>query len=132
MVTATEMVYRLGDYRDLYSKVRAQRSECGVYVGKIGVAHWSWANFPGDRYNIMTSNIVEQLNHALVEGRTSHIMELVIFIQRTMTRWFSARRKKAKKHMGMVSVEVDKEMKNNMATIKGSKVNSLTEWTWKL
>ncbi|CAN6928836.1 unnamed protein product, partial [Brassica oleracea] len=77
---------------DLYSKVRAQRSECGVYVGNIGVAHWSWANFPGHRYNIMTSNIVEQLNHALVEGRTSHIMELVIFIQRTMTRWFSARR----------------------------------------
>ncbi|CAN7111222.1 unnamed protein product, partial [Brassica rapa subsp. narinosa] len=84
------------------SKVRAQRSDCGVYLGGIGVAHWSRANFPGDRYNIMTSNIAEQLNHALVEGRTSPIMELVIFIQRMMTRWFSARRKKAEKHRGML------------------------------
>ncbi|CAN7034294.1 unnamed protein product [Brassica oleracea var. botrytis] len=56
-------------------------------------------------------------------------MELVIFIQRMMTRWFSARRKKAEKHRGIVSVEVDKEMTSNMATMKGSKVNSVSNWT---
>nr|VDD50704.1 unnamed protein product [Brassica oleracea] len=128
MVTSTAMAYHIGDYRDLLSKVRSQRSECGVYLGKIGAAHWPRANFLGNRYNIMTSNIAEQLNHALVEGRTSPIVELVIFIQRMMTRWFSARRKKAENHRGIVSVEVDKEMTNNMATMKGSKVNSSTEW----
>ncbi|XP_056846882.1 uncharacterized protein LOC130497765 isoform X2 [Raphanus sativus] len=128
LVTATGMAYRQRDYRDLYSKVRAQRSECGVYFGNIGVAHWTRANFLGDRYNMMTSNIAEQLNHALVEGRSSPIMELVIFIQRMMTRWFSARRNKAEKHRGMVSVEVDKQMTKNMATMSGSKVNSSTEW----
>ncbi|CAN7048957.1 unnamed protein product [Brassica oleracea var. botrytis] len=129
MVTSTAMAFCMGDYRDLLSKVRSQRSECGVYLAKIGTAHWSRANFLGDRYNIMTSNIAEQLNHALVEGRTSPIMELVIFIQRMMTRWFSARRKKAENHRGIVSVEVDKVMTNNMATMKGSKVNSSTEWS---
>ncbi|XP_048599899.1 uncharacterized protein LOC125580012 [Brassica napus] len=129
MVTSTAMAFRLGDYRDLLSKVRSQRSECGVYLAKIGSAHWSRANFLGDRYNIMTSNIAEQLNHALVEGRTSPIVELVIFIQWMMTRWFSARRKKAENHRGIVSVEVDKVMTNNMATMKGSKVNSSTEWS---
>lgn len=128
MVTAAAMAYRQRDYRDLYNKVRAQRNECGVYLGKIGVGHWSRANFPGDRYNIMTSNIAEQLNHALCEGRSSPIMELVIFIQRMMTRLFNARRKKAAKHHGMVSVEVDKEMTKNMATMSGSKVNAGTEW----
>ncbi|CAN6968868.1 unnamed protein product [Brassica oleracea var. botrytis] len=129
MVTLTAMAFRLGDYRDLLSKVRSQRSECGVYLAKIGSAHWSRANFLGDRYNIMTSNIAEQLNHALVEGRTSPIVELVIFIQWMMTRWFSARKKKAENHRGIVSVEVDKVMTNNMATMKGSKVNSSTEWS---
>lgn len=98
-------------------------------MGNIGSGHWSRANFPGERYNIMTSNIAEQLNNALVEGRTSPIMELVFFIQRMMTRWFAARRKKAEKHRGMVSVEVDKEMTKNMATMKGSKVNSVSNWT---
>ncbi|KAL0847258.1 hypothetical protein Bca101_020504 [Brassica carinata] len=129
MVTSTAMAYRQADYRDLYSKVRAQRSECGLYLGRIGVQHWTRANFPGDRYNIMTSNIAEQLNHALADGRTSPVMELVIFIQRMMTRWFCARRKKAEKHRGMVNLEVDKEMTKNMATMKGSKVNSSTEWS---
>ncbi|CAN7078621.1 unnamed protein product [Brassica oleracea var. botrytis] len=129
MVTSTAMAFHLGDYRDLLSKVKSQKSECGVYLTKIASAHWSRANFLGDRYNIMTSNIAEQLNHALVEGRTSPIMELVIFIQRMMTRWFSARRRKAENHRGIVSVEVDKVMTNNMATMKGSKVNSFTEWS---
>lgn len=128
MVTATAMAYRQRDYRELYSKVRAQRSECGVYLGNIGVSHWTGANFPGDRYNMMASNIAEQLNHALVEGRSPPIMELIIFIQRMMSRWFNARRKKAEKHRGMVSVEVDKQMTKNMATMSGSKVNASTEW----
>lgn len=129
MVTAAATAYRQRDYRELYAKVRATNSACGVYLGNIGVAHWSRSNFAGERYNIMTSNIAEQLNNALREGRTSPIMELVIFIQRMMTRWFCARRKKAEKHRGVVSVEVDKEMTSNMATMKGSKVNSVSNWT---
>ncbi|CAN7086712.1 unnamed protein product [Brassica oleracea var. botrytis] len=45
-----------------------------------------------------------------------------------MTRWFSARRKKSEKHRGAVSVEVDKEMTKNMATVKGSSVNAVNNW----
>ena len=129
MVTDAATAYRQRDYRDLFSKVRATNNACGIYLGKIGSAHWSRANFPGERYNIMISNISEQPNNALEEGRTSPIMELIIFIQRMMTRWFSARRKKAEKHRGIVSVEVDKEMTKSMATMKGSKVNSVSNWT---
>ena len=126
MVTAAATAYRPRDYKDLNAKVRATNNACGVYLGKIGVAHWSRVNFPGERYNIMTINIAKQLNNALREGRTSPVMELVIFIQRMMTRWFSARRKKAEKHRGIVSVEFDKEMTSNMETMKGSKVNSVS------
>ncbi|CAN7042849.1 unnamed protein product [Brassica rapa subsp. trilocularis] len=46
-----------------------------------------------------------------------------------MTRWFSARRRKSEKHRGAVSVEVDKEMKKNMATVKGSSINAVNNWT---
>lgn len=42
---------------------------------KIGSAHWSRAYFGGERYNIMTTNIAEQLNNALVEERLSPIVE---------------------------------------------------------
>ncbi|XP_013613934.1 PREDICTED: uncharacterized protein LOC106320114 [Brassica oleracea var. oleracea] len=77
----------------------------------------------------MTSNIAEQLNKALLEGRGAAIVELVTFIQRMMTRWFCARRKKAEKHRGLVSVEVDKQMTKNMETVRGSKINADNSWS---
>ena len=48
MVTDAATAYRQRDYRDLFSKVRATNSACGVHLGKIGSAHWSRANFPGE------------------------------------------------------------------------------------
>ncbi|KAL0738162.1 hypothetical protein Bca4012_014372 [Brassica carinata] len=86
IVVACATAYRPSVYKDQYAKIRSTSSDCGVYLGRIGVAHWTRANFPADRYNIMTSNIAEQLNKALVEGRALPVMELVIFIQRMMTR----------------------------------------------
>ena len=128
LVTTAAMAHRPQEYKELYSKIRATSSACGVYLGNIGVSHWSRAEFRGNRYNIMTSNIAEQLNKALLEGRSGTITELIMFIQRMMTRWFCARRKKAEKHRGIVSIEVDKEMTSNMATVKGSKIHSVSNW----
>ncbi|KAL0741726.1 hypothetical protein Bca4012_083239 [Brassica carinata] len=129
MVTSAAMAHNLGEFKNLYAKIRATNSARGIYLGKIGVARWSRANFPGDRYNIMTSNIAEQLNKALLEGRGAAIVELITFIQRMMTRWFCARRKKAERHRGLVSVEVDKQMTKNLATVNGSKINAVNSWS---
>ncbi|XP_033148614.1 uncharacterized protein LOC117134406 [Brassica rapa] len=109
------------DYKNFCDKIRASNSECGIYLGKIGSARWSRTYFGGQRYNIMTSNIAEQLNNALVEGRSSPIIELVMFIQGMMTRWFSARRKKANKHRGLMTIEVDKVMTKTMALLEQKK-----------
>ncbi|KAL0710612.1 hypothetical protein Bca4012_017590 [Brassica carinata] len=128
MVTAAATAHRMRDYKKLCDKIRAASSDCAIYLGKIGTAHWSRTYFKGQRYNIMTSNIAEQLNNALVEGRSSPIVELLMFIQGMMTRWFSARRKKAGKHRGLLTVEVDKEMTKSMALISGSKINSVSSW----
>ncbi|XP_056853962.1 uncharacterized protein LOC130503313, partial [Raphanus sativus] len=104
LVTKTAMAHMPREYKELYGKVRSTNSACGVYLGKIGTARWS-------------------------RWRGANILELVKFIQRMMTRWFSARRKKAAKHTGGVTVEVDKEMTKNMATVNGSYINSVNEWT---
>lgn len=125
MVNVAAMAYRPLEFKDLYGKIGETNCACGIYLEKIGVARWSRANFPCDMYNILTSNITEKLNTALLEGRGAPIAELVTFIQRMMTRWFSARRKKVEKHRGLVSVEVDKQMTKNMVTVRGSKINSV-------
>ncbi|XP_013589656.1 uncharacterized protein LOC106373754 [Brassica napus] len=129
LVTAAVTAHRMRDYKNFCDKIRASNNECGVYLGKIGSARWSRTYFGGQRYNIMTSNIAEQLNNALVEGRSSPIIELVMFIQGMMTRWFSARRKKANKHRGLMTIEVDKVMTKTMAMFRGSKVNSISSWS---
>lgn len=86
MVIYAAMAYTLADFKGPYWKIRAMSSACGIYLVKIGVARWSRANFQSERFNIMTSNIAEQLNKALMEGSGSHIVELPIFIQRMMSR----------------------------------------------
>ncbi|RIA05146.1 hypothetical protein BRARA_K00569 [Brassica rapa] len=48
MVTAAAMAHSVGEFRDYYGKIRAANSECGIYLGQIGVARWSRANFPAD------------------------------------------------------------------------------------
>ncbi|RID62855.1 hypothetical protein BRARA_E01897 [Brassica rapa] len=62
MATPAAMAHSAGEFRDYYGKIRAANSACGIYLGHVGVARWSRANFSGDRYNIMTSNIAQQLN----------------------------------------------------------------------
>ena len=129
LVTAAATAHRLRDYKKFCDKIRTSNNTCGIYLGKIGTAHWSRAYFGGQRYNIMTSNIAEQHNNALVEGRASPIIELVMFIQGMMIRWFSARRKKTNKHGGLMTIEVDKVMTKSMALVRGSKVNSISSWS---
>ncbi|XP_013589165.1 PREDICTED: uncharacterized protein LOC106297478 [Brassica oleracea var. oleracea] len=126
MVTAAATAHRMRDYKNYCDKKRAANSDCAIYMGKMGMAHWTRTYFKGERYNIMTSNIAEQLNNALVEGRSSPIVELVMFIQGMMTRWFSARRKKSERHRGLMTVEVDKVMIKSMALVSGSKINSVS------
>ncbi|CAN7038081.1 unnamed protein product, partial [Brassica rapa subsp. trilocularis] len=129
MVTAAACAHRMRDYKNYCDKIKAANNDCAIYLGKIGTAHWSRTYFKGDRYNIMTSNIAEQLNNALVEGRSSPIVELLMFIQEMMTRWFSARRKKSERHRGLMTVEVDKVVTKSMALMSGSKINSVSSWS---
>ena len=129
LVTKAAMCYRLADYKEYFNKIRSCNSACVIYLAGIGAGQWSRVYSVGEKYNIMTSNIAEQLNNALSEGRGCPIKELVTFIQRMMTRWFSARRRRAERHFGALSIEVDKEMTKTMATVRGSQVNPVSTWS---
>lgn len=68
-------------FREAFKQIKSANQECAIFLEKIGIAHWSRAYFKGERYNMMTSNIAEQLNKALMKGRASLIVELLMFIQ---------------------------------------------------
>ncbi|CAA7015097.1 unnamed protein product [Microthlaspi erraticum] len=90
MVVKAAFAFRVGAFRKIYADITKASPECARYLHKIGIAHWARAHFPGERYNLMTSNAAEQLNKALRGGRNSPIMELLKFIQDMMTRSFGA------------------------------------------
>ncbi|CAA7056648.1 unnamed protein product [Microthlaspi erraticum] len=128
MVVSAAFQYQVGGFRKIYHDIRAASPDCARYLHKMGIAHWSRAHFPGERYNLMTSNAAEQLNKVLRGGRNSPILELLKFIQDMMTRWFNARRKKSLKHTGMCTPAVDKVLTANMEACKGSKINMVSSW----
>ncbi|XP_010430915.1 PREDICTED: protein FAR1-RELATED SEQUENCE 6-like [Camelina sativa] len=132
LVTNAAYAYTIGSFRTIYGQIRGKNIECAKWLDKIGTAHWSRAYFQGDRYNLMTSNIAESLNKALWKGRASPIVELLKFIRAMLTRWFSARRKKSATHNGVVTPEVDKQLTKNMSIVNGSKVGTVTSWSYEI
>lgn len=101
LVCEAAFAYRRRDFDNNFGKIRQANTACAKYLEDIGTSKWSRTYFPGNRYNLLTSNVAEQLNNAIKKSRASPIVEHFMFIQRMLTRWFSARRTKSAKHRGL-------------------------------
>lgn len=132
MVRNAGCEFKIAAFKKLYKEIKSRNHECALYLEKIGMAHWTRVYFQGDRYNLMTSNIAESLNKALVGGRSLPILELVKFIRAMLTRWFSARRKKSGEHTELVPPYVDKIMTKTMMKMSASKVGNITSWSYEI
>lgn len=130
MVCEAAFSFRRSDFDANFKKIKQASAPCFKYLEDIGTAKWSRTYFPGNRYNLLTSNVAEQLNKAISKSRPSPIVEMFMFIQRMLTRWFSARRTKSAKHRGFVTPEVDKVMQTHIRLTKGSKIYPAKEWTY--
>ncbi|CAN6846074.1 unnamed protein product [Brassica oleracea] len=130
MVCEAAFSYKRKDFDLNFTKIRQANGECANYLEGIGTSKWSRTYFPGDRYNLLTINTAEQLNNALTKSRSSPIIELFMFIQRMLTRWFSARRTKSAKCRGFVTPEVEKVMQKHIRLTKGSKIANINTWSY--
>ncbi|KAL5568592.1 hypothetical protein UlMin_025167 [Ulmus minor] len=59
---------------------------------KVGFEKWSWCHYPGLRYNITMTNMVESLNSMLVNVRNFLYVALLDVIQEKMSKWWNDRR----------------------------------------
>ncbi|WZZ70237.1 hypothetical protein YC2023_081607 [Brassica napus] len=132
MVCAAAFSYRRKDFNDHFGKIRQAHAACAKYLEDIGTAKWTRTYFPGNRYNLLTSNVAEQLNNALRKARPSPIVEFSMFIQRMLTRWFSARRTKSAKHRGAATPEVEAVMQTHIRLTKGSNISNITSWSYQV
>ncbi|KAL0669044.1 hypothetical protein Bca4012_031748 [Brassica carinata] len=119
---------------DAKFKKRNQKQMVGraAEVFKIDPRHWTRSHFEGERYNLMSSNIAESLNKALVPARDSPIMALFEFIRRMISRWFVSRQRKISKMSGEIPPAVEELMENNLEDARAYAVMPLSAFEFEV
>ncbi|CAA7048307.1 unnamed protein product [Microthlaspi erraticum] len=95
LVKEAYRVYRISEFVAIFNDIRGQNLAIARYLEKANVCLWSRANFQGDRYDIMTSNIAESVNSVLKIARGYPVAYLLEELRKLVTRWFMNRREQA-------------------------------------
>lgn len=100
--------FRLSDFNAAFNEIAEVHPELHGYLQRANVKLWARVHFPGNRYNLMTSNIAESMNNALSGARSLPIVRLLEAIRLMMTRWFAERREDANSQHTTLSRGVEK------------------------
>ncbi|XP_059306228.1 uncharacterized protein LOC132057618 [Lycium ferocissimum] len=84
--------YTLDEFSVYFDAIMKSNVEAGWYLeNDIGFEKWARAYFPGNRYNLMITNISESLNAVLKVQRSWPIVSVLKAIQDNMTKWYVER-----------------------------------------
>ncbi|XP_062085525.1 uncharacterized protein LOC133791622 [Humulus lupulus] len=92
-----EYAFRKFEFHANFEKIKSKDSAIAQYLEGMGFDKWSRAYFPGNRYNIMTSNYAESFNNKTRDARSFPITTFVEFIRFTLQSWFCNRRETSEK-----------------------------------
>ncbi|XP_062100028.1 uncharacterized protein LOC133805900 [Humulus lupulus] len=89
--------FRKSELHTYFEKIKSKDPAIAQYLEGMSFDKWSCAYFPGNRYNIMTSNYAESFNNKTWDARSFPITTFVEFIPFTLQSWFCDRRETSKK-----------------------------------
>ncbi|KAL5544370.1 hypothetical protein UlMin_008154 [Ulmus minor] len=78
---------------------------------QVGVEKWARAMFKGERYNIMTTNIVEALNSTLKRARVYPLLLLLDANVEKMIEWFNERQEMAHNLTSPLTPECERRLR---------------------
>lgn len=107
VVAKAARAYTVGEFRYWWEEIEKRNPKCAEYLLNIGLPHWTLSHFPGNRYNVMSSNISESLNAALQKAVEYPIVSMVEFIRAMLMRWFWCRRTLAGKTKTRCTPEIE-------------------------
>lgn len=119
--------FRLEDFYTSFNEIKSIDPSCAEYLLEIGLDHWARAQFPGKRYNVMTSNLAESWNGVLREARELPVIRLVEVIRTKLMTWFASRREAANKNKGNLSKKVLGIVTKNFDNSGGYEVLEIAE-----
>ncbi|XP_062081024.1 uncharacterized protein LOC133785825 [Humulus lupulus] len=90
------IAYRIEEFNKHFDQLRKIYPRVAKYLeNDVKFRKWSRAHFGGNRYEVMTTNIVESVNNLMRKAREYPIISMIDFIISTMGQWFLERRREA-------------------------------------
>ncbi|XP_013594281.1 PREDICTED: uncharacterized protein LOC106302286 [Brassica oleracea var. oleracea] len=96
--------------------------ELGRYLREADVRKWDRSLFPGEMYEIRTTNPTESINSVLRIPREYPVIPLLDSIRELLTRWFYERRLVSSKHLDPLTTKVEKKIDRRIVKAKGFQV----------
>nr|AAC24187.1 Mutator-like transposase [Arabidopsis thaliana] len=124
--------YRVRDFEKYFELLREKSGKCAKYLEDIGFEHWTRAHCRGERYNIMSSNNSESMNHVLTKAKTYPIVYMIEFIRDVLMRWFASRRKKVARCKSSVTPEVDERFLQELPASGKYAVKMSGPWSYQV
>ena len=119
--------FGLTEFYTAFNEIKNINASCAEYLIGIGFEHWARAHFPGNRYNIMTSNVAETWNSVLREAREYPITALVEYIRVKLMNWFAERRNVPQVGNGRLTVRVKEIVEENFQNSGGMLVRRIND-----
>ncbi|XP_018462581.2 uncharacterized protein LOC108833668 [Raphanus sativus] len=127
LVAKAARAYRLNDFYVTFNKIKVMDPSCAAYLIEIGFEHWARSHFPGNRYNVMTSNLAESWNSVLCKAREFPIIQLLEFISEKIMTWFAKRSEVATKCGRELAPHIEQQLTNNFEKSGGYEVLDIAD-----
>ena len=98
------------------------------YLEEIGFEKWSRPYFPGNRYNVMTSNYVENFNKKIKNARAYPVTTFVEFIRFTLQTWFAKRREDIEKCTTRLSKVMEEDLTKSANEVRTLNAHALSQY----
>ncbi|WZZ26855.1 hypothetical protein YC2023_010256 [Brassica napus] len=108
LVKKATRCFRMSDFTAIFEEIEAIHPPLHGYLQRADVRLWTRVHFPGERYNLMTTNIAESMNRALSHARGLNIVRILESIRVMMTGWFVERREDARSQPTTLTRGVEK------------------------
>ncbi|XP_056864145.1 uncharacterized protein LOC108828982 [Raphanus sativus] len=108
LVKKAARCFRMSEFTQIFEEIEAINPALHGYFQRADVRLWMRVHFPGERYNLMTTNIAKSMSRALSNARGLNIIRILESIRVMMTRWFAERREDARSQRTTLTRGVEK------------------------
>ena len=83
--------YRTSEFDAIFDQLQMISPRTTRYLADVGVERWACSHSNGNRYDIMTTRIIECMNAVLKDAGDLSIVRMVEELRNLLQRWFSNR-----------------------------------------